>query len=95
MDYAKGKYFVLTQDITIDSHYQEESSYMNFSPFAGVLDGQGHTITFDNAGAIFGSLSGRSCSTEHQCKRHDDRKCQQCDRTVRNVCIWRIDPELP
>lgn len=57
MDYAKGKYFVLTQDITIDSHYQEESSYMNFSPFAGVLDGQGHTITFDNAGAIFGSLS--------------------------------------
>lgn len=57
MEDAKGKYFVLTQDIIIDNHYADESFYMNYSPFAGVLDGQGHTITFDNAGAIFGSLS--------------------------------------
>lgn len=55
MNDAKGKYFVLTQDITIDSHYADD--YMNYFPFAGVLDGQGHTITFENAGAIFASLS--------------------------------------
>lgn len=86
---------MLTQDITIDSHYQEESSYMNFSPFAGVLDGQGHTITFDNAGAIFGSLSAGAVVQNINVKRHDDRKCQQCDRTVRNVCIWQHRSELP
>ena len=51
MDNAKGKYFVLTQDITVNS------DYMNDSPFAGVLDGQGHTITFENAGTLFANLS--------------------------------------
>ena len=51
MDNAKGKYFVLTQDITVNS------DYMNDSPFAGVLDGQGHTITFENAGSLFANLS--------------------------------------
>ena len=53
---AKGKYFVLTQDITIDSDYMYASDFMNFEAFAGVLDGQGHTITFDNAGAVFTKL---------------------------------------
>lgn len=57
MENAKGKYFVLTQDITIDSNYAYDSDFMNYSSFAGVLDGQGHTITFENAGAIFGSLA--------------------------------------
>ena len=57
MESSSGKYFVLTQDITVDSNYADESFYMNYTPFAGVLDGQGHTITFDNAGAIFASLS--------------------------------------
>lgn len=56
MDPSKGKYFVLTQDITIDSNYADKSGYMNLAPFAGVLDGQGHTITFDNAGALFSKL---------------------------------------
>lgn len=57
MDNAKGKYFVLTQDITVNSDYEDESSYMNYSSFAGVLDGQGHTITFENAGSLFVNLS--------------------------------------
>ncbi|MFR0757168.1 MAG: hypothetical protein ACLSHV_11470 [Hominisplanchenecus sp.] len=57
MDNAKGKYFVLTQDITVNSDYEDESFYMNYSPFAGVLDGQGHTITFENAGSLFANLS--------------------------------------
>ena len=57
MDSSAGKYFVLTADITIDSNYADESFYMNYTPFAGVLDGQGHTIKFDNAGAIFSNLS--------------------------------------
>lgn len=56
MDVTKGKYFVLTQDITIDSKYLEECWYMT-PVFAGVLDGQGHTITFDNAVALFTNLS--------------------------------------
>ena len=30
---------------------------MNYSSFAGVLDGQGHTITFENAGSLFANLS--------------------------------------
>ena len=57
MDNAKGKYFVLTQDITVNSDYEDKSSYMNYSSFAGVLDGQGHTITFENAGSLFVNLS--------------------------------------
>lgn len=57
MDNAKGKYFVLKQDITVNSDYEDESSYMNYSSFAGVLDGQGHTITFENAGSLFVNLS--------------------------------------
>ena len=54
---AAGKYFVLTQDITVDSNYEDDSSWMNYTAFAGVLDGQGHTITFNNTGALFSSLS--------------------------------------
>ena len=54
---AKGKYFVLTQDITIDSGYMAVSDYMNYEAFAGVLDGKGHTITFEQAGAVFASLT--------------------------------------
>ena len=57
MDNAKGKYFVLTQDITVNSDYEDKSFYMNYSSFAGVLDGQGHTITFENAGSLFANLS--------------------------------------
>ena len=53
---AKGKYFVLTQDITIDSNYMMNSDFMNYEAFAGVLDGRGHTITFDQAGALFSKL---------------------------------------
>ena len=56
-DPSKGKYFVLTQDITVDSKYADESIYANYSSFAGVLDGQGHTITFDHAGALFANLA--------------------------------------
>ena len=56
-DPSKGKYFVLTQDITVDSKYADESMYANLSSFAGVLDGQGHTITFDHAGALFANLA--------------------------------------
>ena len=54
---ASGKYFVLTQDITVDSNYEKDSSMMNYAPFAGVLDGKGYTITFNNTGALFSSLS--------------------------------------
>lgn len=44
-----GKYFVLTEDIVLDS------SYINWTmnDFNGVLDGQGHTITFDGASRLF------------------------------------------
>ena len=57
MESSVGKYFVLTQDITVNNNYAADSFYMNYTPFAGVLDGQGHTITFDNAGALFANLS--------------------------------------
>ena len=58
MENSKGKYFVLTKDVTINDKYTDESFYMNFSTFAGTFDGQGHTITFDHAGALFDHLSG-------------------------------------
>ncbi|WP_283683110.1 DUF4430 domain-containing protein [Parablautia sp. Marseille-Q6255] len=45
---SAGKYYVLTQDITIDVSYD-----MGWMPFYGVLDGQGHTIRFDGGGQLF------------------------------------------
>lgn len=47
---TKDCYFVLKSDITIDSDYV---CLGNTQGFDGILDGQGHTITFDNASAIF------------------------------------------
>lgn len=40
----KGQYYVLTQDITIS----QSDWYFSFISFNGVLDGQGHSIIFDN-----------------------------------------------
>lgn len=44
---SAGKYYVLTQDITIDKTYASAVS------FSGILDGQGHTITFDGGANLF------------------------------------------
>lgn len=51
IDNTAGKYYVLTQDITLGTSYQ---SWMT-GEFQGVLDGQGHTITFDKKTRLFGS----------------------------------------
>ena len=49
---TSGKYFKLADDITI-------TSAVHNNPFAGVFDGDGHTITLNNlSGAPFGSISG-------------------------------------
>ncbi|MFQ9514963.1 MAG: DUF4430 domain-containing protein [Eubacterium sp.] len=40
---TEGSYYVLDNDITMDSRY-----YFNFVSFNGVLDGKGHTVTFEN-----------------------------------------------
>lgn len=50
---SEGKYFVLTQDIEINSNYNSESNKMGYTSFAGVLDGQGHTIRFNKGTALF------------------------------------------
>lgn len=47
---TKDKYYVLENDITISNNYM---SYLESTGFEGVLDGQGHTITFENSGALF------------------------------------------
>lgn len=47
-----GKYYVLTNDITLDSMYFKFAS----DDFNGMLDGQGHTITFKDAPALFHSV---------------------------------------
>ncbi|MDD6882062.1 MAG: NPXTG-anchored protein [Firmicutes bacterium] len=47
-----GKYYVLTKDITLDGMYFKFAS----DDFNGILDGQGHTITFNNAPALFHSV---------------------------------------
>ena len=47
---TKDKYYVLENDITINSNYM---SLLGSTGFEGVLDGQGHTITFENSGALF------------------------------------------
>ncbi len=46
---TEGKYYVLTQDLTLDDTY---SNWL-FDDFEGVLDGQGHTITFNGASRLF------------------------------------------
>lgn len=58
MSYAtKDSYFVLNADITLNSNYEDESFYMPYETFAGVLDGQGHTITFDGAPKMFAGIA--------------------------------------
>lgn len=47
-----GKYYVLINDITLDGMYFKFAS----DDFNGILDGQGHTITFNNAPALFHSV---------------------------------------
>lgn len=43
-------FYVLQKDITIDS------AYMSFGEFLGTLDGQGHTITFQDSWELFASV---------------------------------------
>ena len=47
---TKDKYYVLENDITINSNYM---SLLGSTGFEGVLDGQGHTITFEDSWALF------------------------------------------
>ena len=47
---TKDKYYVLENDITINSDYM---SLLESTGFEGVLDGQGHTITFEDSWALF------------------------------------------
>ena len=47
---TKDKYYVLENDITINSDYM---SLLGSTGFEGVLDGQGHTITFEDSWALF------------------------------------------
>lgn len=47
---TKDKYYVLENDITINSDYM---SLLGATGFEGVLDGQGHTITFEDSWALF------------------------------------------
>lgn len=47
---TKDKYYVLENDITINSDYM---SLLGSTGFEGVLDGQGHTITFEASWALF------------------------------------------
>ena len=56
-DSQKDTYFVLKNDITLDSSYEEATFYMPYETFAGVLDGQGHTITFDGAPKMFAGIA--------------------------------------
>ena len=56
-DSQKNTYFVLKNDITLDSSYEEATFYMPYETFAGVLDGQGHTITFDGAPKMFAGIA--------------------------------------
>ena len=49
---SAGKYYVLTEDITINSYL------WIFDYFNGVLDGKGHTITFENGPSIFSGDAG-------------------------------------
>lgn len=46
-------YFMLANDITIDSSYNWLNAYTKFN---GILDGQGHTITFSGSDPLFYSL---------------------------------------
>lgn len=54
---TKDSYFVLSNDITIDSKYIDESFYMPYETFGGILDGQGHTIIFDKATSMINGLT--------------------------------------
>ena len=47
---TKDKYYVLENDITINSDYM---SLLGATGFEGVLDGQGHTINFEDSWALF------------------------------------------
>lgn len=59
-DSKQDTFFVLKNDITLDSSYdsyEEDTFYMPYETFAGVLDGQGHTITFDGAPKMFAGIA--------------------------------------
>ena len=42
----------MKKDITINKNYLDESDWACFATIKGVLDGQGHTITFENSDAL-------------------------------------------
>ena len=56
---AENKYYVLTQDLTLDVSFKGSVDLNGGTPapFAGVLDGQGHTITFDGGQRIFAGVA--------------------------------------
>ena len=56
-DSKQDTFFVLKNDITLDSSYEEDTFYMPYETFAGVLDGKGHTITFDGAPKMFAGIA--------------------------------------
>lgn len=56
-DSKKDTYFVLKNDIILNSSYEDDNFIMAYEKFAGVLDGQGHTITFDGAPKMFSGIA--------------------------------------
>ena len=56
---AENKYYVLTQDLTLDASFKGSVDLNGGTPapFAGVFDGQGHTITFDGGQRIFAGVA--------------------------------------
>lgn len=56
-DSQKETYFVLKNDITLNSNYVSDNFFMPYEEFKGILDGQGHTITFDKAPKMFAGIA--------------------------------------
>ena len=56
-DSQKDTYFVLKNDITLNSNYVSDNFFMPYEEFKGILDGQGHTITFDKAPKMFAGIA--------------------------------------
>lgn len=56
-DSTKDTYFVLKNDITLNSDYSKDNFFMVYEEFKGILDGQGHTITFDKAPQMFSGIA--------------------------------------
>ena len=56
-DSQKDTYFVLKNDITLNSNYASDNFFMVYETFKGILDGQGHTITFEKAPKMFAGIA--------------------------------------